>query len=107
MIIVWLGYNYEQPVLIGHVENCDNGMKIAEQLQWETQTDAPSAEVEELNRVVPLVKFVAEEDPMKITTIFMNVNQNRNVVHFVVQDGLRTPGIIHVLLKKIANQFLS
>jgi hypothetical protein len=32
MIIVWLGYNYEQPVLIGHVENCDNGMKIAEQL---------------------------------------------------------------------------
>ena len=36
----------------------------------------------------------------------MNVNQNRNVVHFVVQDGLITPGIIHVLLKKIANQFL-
>jgi len=31
MIIVWLGYNYEQPVLIGQVDNCDQGRVIAEQ----------------------------------------------------------------------------
>ncbi len=33
MVIVWLGYNYEQPVLIGQVENCDIGKQQAERLQ--------------------------------------------------------------------------
>jgi|TARA_B100001996_G_scaffold9205_1_gene7761 hypothetical protein len=33
IVIVWLSYNYENPVIIGSVEDCDTGKKIAEQLQ--------------------------------------------------------------------------
>ena len=33
MVIVWLGYNYEKPVLIGTVEDCDKGRVVADRLQ--------------------------------------------------------------------------
>ena len=33
MVIVWLGYNYEQPVLVGQVPDCDKGKEIARKLQ--------------------------------------------------------------------------
>jgi|TARA_Y200000002_G_C22239646_1_gene479120 glutamyl/glutaminyl-tRNA synthetase len=33
MVIVWLGYNYEQPVLVGQVHDCDKGQELAQELQ--------------------------------------------------------------------------
>ena len=33
MVIVWLGYNYEQPVLVGQVPDCDKGQQLAQELQ--------------------------------------------------------------------------
>ena len=33
MVIVWLGYNYEQPVLVGQVADCDKGQQLAQELQ--------------------------------------------------------------------------
>ena len=33
MVIVWLGYNYEQPVLVGQVPDCDKGKEIAREIR--------------------------------------------------------------------------
>ena len=38
MVIVWLGYNYEQPVLKGQVENCEKGKQEAQRLQPKHKT---------------------------------------------------------------------